>query len=100
MSGDNSIFLEIEEEKNRQALSLPAKRVIEKLIPLKSKEAETSRRWFWELLQNANDYNEKVDVILEVTDDKVIFKHSGKPFSIQDVLNMISPDSGKDYSEE
>lgn len=94
-----SILNEIEQAERKQSLSIPAKRLREKLLPLKSKEEQTARRWFWELLQNASDYNELVDVRLEISDDKLVFKHNGNPFSIQDVLNLISPDSGKDRDE-
>ena len=90
---------EIEKEERDQALSIPAKRLREKLLPLKSKEEQTAKRWFWELLQNASDYNQEVDVRLEIDNNSVIFKHSGNPFSIRDVLNLISPDSGKDKDE-
>lgn len=95
----NNVLIEIEEEERKQALSIPAKRLREKLLPLKSKEEQTAKRWFWELLQNASDYNQTVDIRLEVDDDFIIFKHNGSPFSIQDVLNLISPDSGKDKDE-
>lgn len=95
----NEIQVEIKEKERKQAQSIPAKRLREKLIPLKSREEKTAKRWFWELLQNASDYNDKVDVCLEINDDEVTFKHNGKPFSITDVLNLIKPDSGKDESE-
>ncbi len=99
MEENTKIISEIEEEERKQSLSIPAKRLREKLLPLKSKEEQTSKRWFWELLQNASDYNTSVDVRLEVDDDYIVFKHTGNPFSIQDVLNLISPDSGKDKDE-
>ncbi len=94
-----SILAEIEEVERIQALSIPAKRLIEKLQPLRSREEQTSKRWFWELLQNASDYNNSVSVRLEIDDHTVCFQHDGKPFSIKDVYNLISPDSGKDRDE-
>lgn len=94
-----NVWGEIEDEEKKQHLSIPAKRLREKLLPLKSKEERTAKRWFWELLQNASDYNQKVDIRLEVDNDRVTFSHNGCPFSIQDVLNLISPDSGKDNDE-
>jgi len=94
-----NVLTEIEEEERRQSLSIPAKRLREKLLPLKSKEEQTAKRWFLELLQNTSDYNKTVKVCLEIDDASVIFKHTGNPFSIQDVLNLISPDSGKDKDE-
>ena len=99
MNTNKNVLVEIEEEERKQTLSIPAKRLREKLLPLKSKEEQTAKRWFWELLQNASDYNQTVDVLLEVNDEKVVFKHNGRPFSIQDALNLISPDSGKDKDE-
>jgi hypothetical protein len=99
MNDSNNVLTEIEAEERKQALSIPAKRLRDKLLPIKSKEEQTAKRWFWELLQNASDYNQTVNVRLEIDEDHVVFKHNGKPFSIQDVLNLISPDSGKDKDE-
>lgn len=99
MIENRNVASEIEAEELKQALSIPARRLRDKLLPLKSKEEQTAKRWFWELLQNASDYNQSVDVRLEIDDDFVVFKHTGNPFSIQDVLNLISPDSGKDKDE-
>lgn len=95
----SNVITEIEAEERKQALSIPAKRLRDKLLPLKSKVEQTAKRWFWELLQNASDYNQSVDVRLEIDDNHVVFRHTGNPFSIQDVLNLISPDSGKDKDE-
>ncbi len=89
----------IQEGIDYQNQSIPAKRLKEKLLPLKSKEEQTAKRWFWELLQNASDYNDTVSVKLDVDDHKVVFSHNGNPFSIEDVLNLISPDSRKDHDE-
>jgi hypothetical protein len=99
MIEDRNVITEIEAEERKQALSIPAKRLRDKLLPIKSKVEQTAKRWFWELLQNASDYNQSVDVRLEIDDNHLVFKHTGNPFSIQDVLNLISPDSGKDKDE-
>lgn len=99
MIEDRNVITEIEAEERKQALSIPAKRLRDKLLPLKSKVEQTAKRWFWELLQNASDYNQSVDILLEIDDNQVVFSHTGNPFSIQDVLNLISPDSGKDKDE-
>lgn len=99
MIEDRNVITEIEVEERKQALSIPAKRLRDKLLPIKSKVEQTAKRWFWELLQNASDYNQSVDVRLEIDDNHLVFKHTGNPFSIQDVLNLISPDSGKDKDE-
>lgn len=89
----------VDKEENEQLRSIPAQRLIEKLSLLKNRVNEAKRRWFWELLQNASDYNESVNVKLTVTDDRVTFCHDGSPFSLRDALNLISPDSNKQDDE-
>ena len=89
------IVTQIGETEIEQALSIPAQRLIEKLSLLKNRISTAKKRWFWELLQNASDYNETVNVRLTVSDSAVTFSHDGAPFSIRDVLNLISPDSNK-----
>lgn len=89
----------IEQAVTEQLQSVPAKRLQEKLSLIKNRVEPSKRRWFWELLQNASDYNEKVSIKLIVTSEKVEFLHDGAPFSVTDVLNLISPDSSKDNDE-
>lgn len=89
----------VDEEENKQLRSIPAQRLIEKLSLLKNRIASAKKRWFWELLQNASDYNQSVNVKLTVSNDRVTFMHDGSPFSIRDVLNLISPDSNKQFDE-
>lgn len=90
---------EINDARNAQRLSIPAKRLKEKLEPIPSKVEFLQKRWFWELLQNASDYNDEVDVRLEIYDDKLTFSHNGLPFRPIDTENLIAPDSGKDDLE-
>ena len=85
----------VDREENEQLRSIPAQRLIEKLSLLKNKIEEAKKRWFWELLQNASDYNESVNVKLVVADSQVTFLHDGASFSLRDALNLISPDSNK-----
>ena len=96
---DFIIGSELVEARDAQRLNIPAKRLMEKLGPIPSTVDDLKRRWFWELLQNASDYNETVDVILELSEDVVVFKHNGNPFRAIDTENLIAPDSGKDDQE-
>lgn len=86
---------EVEEARKQQSNSIPAQRLIEKLKFIGAHESASRKRWFWELLQNASDYNESVDIRLEITSDKVTFQHNGGYFSKSDMLNLIRPDSNK-----
>lgn len=56
-----------------QLQSASAKRLQEKLSLIKNKVESSKKRWFWELLQNASDYNDEVSVRLVITNDKVDF---------------------------
>lgn len=93
------IFSEINEAEKEQSLSIPAKRLSERLSLLKNGFQNSQKRWFWELLQNASDYNTKVNISLILSDEKLVFQHDGSPFSVLDVLNVISPDSNKTDDE-
>lgn len=85
----------IDKEENEQLRSIPAQRLIERLSLLKNRVSAAKKRWFWELLQNASDYNQSVNIKLLVSDARVTFMHDGAPFSLRDALNLISPDSNK-----
>ncbi|MDN3725120.1 hypothetical protein QRD02_12055 [Aequorivita sp. SDUM287046] len=87
---------QIKETEIEKKLSIPAKRLMEKLEPIPSKIQSLQYRWFWELVQNASDFNDEVDIELELKEDKLIFRHNGKPFKLVDVENLITPDSDKD----
>jgi hypothetical protein len=95
----NQLSEKIKDEKNRRLYALPAKRLKEKLAPLKSNVDTYQKRWLWELIQNACDYNDTVKIQIEINDSWLHFKHNGSPFSTKDAMNLISPDSAKDEDE-
>lgn len=92
----NSLQNEIDDFERLQRFSIPAKRIMEKIKPLKSNIDVARRRWFWELLQNASDYNDTVDIELELNRNFIKFRHNGNPFTYKDARNLVEPDSGKD----
>jgi hypothetical protein len=79
--------------------SIPAKRLKEHLSPILSKSDELQKRWIWELLQNASDLGDEIKVEIKVDKEKVVFRHNGPPFSLEEAYNLIMPDSGKDEDE-
>jgi hypothetical protein len=91
---------EIEDFEKNQKYSGPAKRIMEKIKPLKSHIDVAKRRWFWELLQNASDYNTLVSIELRLDQHNLTFKHNGNPFTYKDARNLIEPNSGKDELDE
>jgi len=82
--------------KDQKSYSIPAKRIKEHLKPILSKSNELRKRWMWELLQNASDLGEEINTEFEFKDDKIIFRHNGKPFTLDEAFNLIMPDSTKD----
>ena len=58
-----------------------------------SKGEKAAVRWIWELLQNAKDATEKgrqVEVEIVVTNEHIDFKHSGNPFSEDNLYSLIN----------
>lgn len=63
----------------------------------------SSRRWIWELLQNAKDIpNEFGNVRVKITlnEDQLIFSHNGDPFTVKNLTNLIMQVSSKFEDEE
>lgn len=64
------------------------------------------RRWVWELLQNAKDSIDddkqvSIQIILHRTpQNKLEFKHNGKPFSVCDITFLIKQESTKEKSKD
>ena len=95
----DSIHEQFDRAVEKQRLAIPALRLTEKLSLLKNRIDSSKKRWFWELLQNASDYNETVNIKLVVSEDSITFFHDGGPFSFPDILNLISPYSDKQDDE-
>lgn len=60
-----------------------------------------SRRWIWELLQNAKDVsNELVNVKIDYFQKNIIFSHDGKKFTCKDLLSLVTQTSFKEMEQE
>ena len=60
-------------------------------------------RWVSELLQNTRDcaYKEQgVKILIELLDDKLIYKHNSKPFRVKDILSLINQVTSKVDDDE
>jgi hypothetical protein len=104
MAESNKSFVvqELEEESGNRIFTGPAKRIIDKLAPMSSHVEAYQKRWFWELLQNACDYNDNVKIELEINSatNTLAFRHNGGSFTMNQALNLILPDSDKDDKED
>ena len=72
-----------------------------RLRQLDHPQENDSKRWIWELIQNAKDSivqdqsRETVDIKVIVKDDSIIFKHNGSPFTAEAQMGLLYKYSGK-----
>ena len=86
----NSKTAESSAEKEMEELVciLCASKILEKLNAVKSKPETASKRWVWELIQNAKDVPNNfgsVSIKIVSSKNKIKFSHNGKP--CRDILD-------------
>ncbi|MGC3977756.1 MAG: hypothetical protein QM751_05680 [Paludibacteraceae bacterium] len=93
--------LQINRELSRQRAEDEAKRAdmkqhADKLIQgFEKLEESHAKRAIWELFQNAIDLSEDSEIVIELTDDCMNFKHNGKPFTTNTLSCLIKQVSSK-----
>ncbi|MDB4656012.1 hypothetical protein OAE48_04100 [Flavobacteriales bacterium] len=90
----------IEERNNRK---LTADKICQILSKVKNDPSSSAKRWVWELVQNAKDVRNayaRVSVQIELTEDSLIFRHNGDPFSLKNIFSLIQQVSSKDSANE
>lgn len=90
---------EINEDEKEILIEYYVQKVSGRLRQLVSPNEKDKKRWIWELLQNAKDSvshseNPKVDVLLEIHSDKIIFRHNGNSFTPKALNSLIWQKSG------
>jgi hypothetical protein len=69
-----------------------ANKIFDHLDKLTFKHESASKRWIWELLQNAQDASakstRKVKIEITLEDDKLHFSHNGKAFDLNDLVDL------------
>lgn len=81
-----------EEEAKRADMKQHADKLIQGFEKLEERHA---KRAIWELFQNAIDLSENSEIIIELKDDSIIFKHNGKPFTTNTLSCLIKQVSSK-----
>ena len=93
--------LQINRELSRQRAEDEAKRAdmkqhADKLIQgFEKLEESHAKRAIWELFQNAIDLSENSEIVIELKDDCINFKHNGKPFTTNTLSCLIKQVSSK-----
>ncbi len=97
-----------EESKNKVYSYAIATKILDLMDKLRLDENEnSSRRWVWELMQNAKDVaHDDIGVSIEINfqengkEGSLEFKHNGKPFSIDNLTFLIEQVSTKERKPE
>ena len=82
----------------RNNYKLTADKIITTFNTLKNNPYTPSKRWIWELMQNATDVrndNEKISIQIIREIDKLMFMHNGKYFKIDNILCLLQQVSSK-----
>ncbi len=94
------------EDANRRSLTNgAANRILQLLQNLRYNNNENSaKRWIWELCQNAKDVcndtgKVKICIFFDEENGKVVFKHNGKSFSMDNLISLINQVSSKDKGD-
>lgn len=85
-----------EEESKRADMKQHADKLIQGFEKLDENHA---KRAIWELFQNAIDISENSEIIIELNDNCIIFKHNGKPFTTNTLSCLIKQVSSKNIQK-
>lgn len=87
---------EIEKHNNRKLTADKIQQILSKVMETPT---QSSKRWVWELMQNAKDIPNifgEVSIKIELTNNSLKFLHNGNPFSLKNIMGLIQQVSSKD----
>ena len=87
---------EIEKHNNRKLTADKIRQILSKVMETPS---QSSKRWAWELMQNAKDIPNRfgeVSIKIELTENSLKFLHNGNPFTLKNIMGLIQQVSSKD----
>ena len=87
---------EIEKHNNRKLTADKIRQILSKVMETPT---QSSKRWVWELMQNAKDIPNRfgeVSIKIELSENSLKFSHNGDPFSLKNIMGLIQQVSSKD----
>lgn len=87
---------EIEKHNNRKLTADKIRQILSKVLETPT---QSSKRWVWELMQNAKDIPNRfgdVSIKIELSENSLKFSHNGNPFSLKNIMGLIQQVSSKD----
>lgn len=94
----NQLTAKFDDDKHDVLVGNNVQTIFDHLNDLEKENQIYSKRWFWELLQNAKDAVEsleEVSVKVVLNNNKLSFAHTGNPFKKHDILHLIYHGSSK-----
>lgn len=91
---------EIEKHNNRKLTADKIRQILSKVMETPT---QSSKRWVWELMQNAKDIPNRfgeVSIKIELSEDSLKFLHNGNPFSLKNIMGLIQQVSSKDSTNK
>jgi len=98
-ANNKDVSSQITELIKKNNYKLISDKIIRILKTIKNDPYISSKRWVWELMQNATDVkyeNEKISVQIILDENQLVFKHNGKYFKINHILGLLQQVSSKD----
>ena len=91
--------------RERQLTRNDARRILTRVDDARQKPASASRRWPFELIQNAHDAgpragDERVEIAFRFQGNDLAVSHTGKPFSPQELAALLSGGSSKEFDDQ
>lgn len=80
-----------------------ADKIIQNLDKVREDRNKNSRRWIWELMQNAKDVDNRfkqVSIRIHLQNDQLSFSHNGNPFSEDNLISLVQQVSSKDSEND
>lgn len=88
---------------HNQNIATKILRDLNKLRSTVEEDKSNSRRWIWELIQNAKDVASSSGVSIKIVrekDDTFVFSHNGLPFKSDNIRYLVEQISTKDQENE
>ena len=91
--------------RERQLTRNDARRILTRIDAARQNPVSASRRWPFELIQNAHDAgpragDERVEIVFRFQNGDLAVSHTGKPFAAQELAALLSGGSSKEFDDQ
>ncbi len=96
---------EFDRARVQQTTQNDARRIFQRVRSAQQNPARAGIRWPFELVQNAHDAgprvgDDRVEINFALCEDRLVVRHTGKPFDAQELAALLSGGSSKEFDSE